>query len=194
MTREAVLTNTKHIPKERATLYANGADFCRIFRQDMQNLYRLSFLLTADPDKAEQCFVSGLDDCATGNPVFREWGRSWARRVIIKNAIRVIAPQPRESGVLNLAAKGPKGRVAHQAQPLLPVEISAIFDLPAFERFACVMAVLEGDSVQDCALLLGCTRESLIAARMRALQRIGSPQEVGNGRQVDASLMSGAVA
>ena len=194
MTREAVLTNTRHIAKERAALYANGADFCRIFREEMKSLYLLSFLLTADPGKAEQCFVSGLDDCATGNQVFREWGRSWARRVVIKNAIRMIAPQPRESGVLNLAAKGPKGRVADQAQPLPPVEISAILDLPAFERFAFVMAVLEGYSVQDCALLLGCTRESLIAARVRALQRIGGPVEVGNGRQADASLMSGAVA
>jgi DNA-directed RNA polymerase specialized sigma24 family protein len=194
MMREAAVTNTKHISKERTALYATGTDFCRIFTEDMKHLHLLSFLLTADPDKAEQCFVSGLDECATGNQVFREWGHSWARRVVIKSAIRMTAPQPRESGVLNLAAKGPKGREADQAQPLLPVEISAIFDLPAFERFAFVMGVLEGYSAQDCALLLGCTRENVIAARLRALQRIGSPVEVRDGRQTDASLMSGAVA
>jgi hypothetical protein len=34
----------------------------------------------------------------------------------------------------------------------------------------------------------------VIAARLRALQRIGSPVEVRDGRQTDASLMSGAVA
>lgn len=194
MTTEAALTNTKHIPKQRTALYATGADFCRIFTEDMKNLYLLSFLLTAAPDKAEQCFVSGLDDCATGNQVFREWGRSWARRVVIKNAIRLIAPQPRESGVLNPAAKGPIEIVADRTQLVLPVEISAIFDLPAFERFAFVMAVLEGYSDQDCALLLGCTRENLIAARMRALRRIGSPVEVRNRLQADTGLMNGAVA
>lgn len=191
MTREAVLTNTRHVATERAALYANGADFCRIFREDMKNLYLLSFLLTADPDKAEQCFVSGLDDCATGNQVFREWGRSWARRVVIKNAIRMIAPKPRESGVLNAAAKR---RASGRTRLELPVEISGVLELPSFERFAFVMSAFEGYSDQDCALLLGCPRESLIAARVRALQRIGSPVEVGNRRQAEASLMSGAVA
>jgi hypothetical protein len=188
----AALTNTMHIPKQRTDLYASDGDFRRIFTEDMKSLYLLAFLLSADPDKAEQCFVSGLDDCTTGNEVFREWGRSWARRVVIKNAIRLIAPQPRENGILNPAAKGSIGQAGVQAQ--LPSEISAIFDLPAFERFAFVMAVLEGYSDQDCALLLGCTRENLIAARMRALRRIGSPAEVRNRLQADTGLMSGAVA
>src|SRR5260370_11679704 len=59
----------------------------------MANLYWLSFILTADPGKAEQCFVSGLDDCSAGNQVFTEWARSWARRTVIKNAIRLISPR-----------------------------------------------------------------------------------------------------
>jgi hypothetical protein len=95
MTTEPALTNTNHIPKQRTALYATFGDFRRIFTEDMKSLYLLAFLLSADPGKAEQCFVSGLDDCTTGNQVFREWGRSWARRVVIKNAIRLIAPQPR---------------------------------------------------------------------------------------------------
>jgi DNA-directed RNA polymerase specialized sigma24 family protein len=187
MTTEAPLTNMRHITKQRTDLYATGADFCRIFTDDMKNLYRLSLLLTADPEKAEECFVSGLDECATGNQVFREWGRSWAHRVVIKNAIRMIAPQPRENGVLNPAANGLKRWPSDRVRPELPVEISAVFDLPPFERFAFVMAVFEGYSDQDCALLLGCARESLIAARVRALRRIGSSVD---GRTADSSLGS----
>ena len=49
-------------------------------------------VLTADPEKAEQCFVAGLDDSIHGTPVFKEWARSWSKRMIIKNAIRLIAP------------------------------------------------------------------------------------------------------
>src|ERR1700724_3192522 len=81
-------------PIARPTPYASSADFCRIFDEDMNDLYLLSFLLTADREKAEQCFVSGLEDAVEGNPVFKEWARSWARRVIIQNAVRAITPRP----------------------------------------------------------------------------------------------------
>src|SRR5690242_9929224 len=80
--------------KQRTTTYATGSDFCRIFKEDMTDLYSLSLMLAGDPEKAEQLFVSGLDDCSTGNPVFKEWARSWARRAIVKNAVRLIAPVP----------------------------------------------------------------------------------------------------
>src|SRR6185312_2136456 len=69
-------------------------DFCQIFAEDQSALYLLSLVLTADPEKAEQCFVAGLDDSIHGNPVFKEWARSWSKRMIIKNAIRLIAPVP----------------------------------------------------------------------------------------------------
>ena len=75
------------------TPYASRGDFCRIFYEEIDNLYRLSFLLTADADKAERCFVSGLEDSLKGNRVFKEWARSWARRAIIQNAVRVVNPQ-----------------------------------------------------------------------------------------------------
>src|ERR1700683_2796453 len=76
--------------------YASSDDFRRLFDEDINSLYLLSYLLTADREKAEQCFVSGLEDAVEGNPVFREWARSWARRVIIVNAVRAISPRPRE--------------------------------------------------------------------------------------------------
>ena len=63
------------------TLYASSGDFRRIFHEETDSLYRLSFLLTADREKAEQCFVSGFEDSVKGRPVFKEWARSWARRV-----------------------------------------------------------------------------------------------------------------
>src|SRR6202049_2096444 len=78
----------------RPTPYASDNDFCRIFQDDMHGLYLLAFLLTADQETAERCFVSGLADAVEGNPVFKEWARSWARRAIIQNAVRVINPRP----------------------------------------------------------------------------------------------------
>src|SRR5258708_35297021 len=73
---------------------ASTDDFRRIFDENMSSLYLLAFLLTADHGRAEQCFVSGLEDAVGSNPVFKEWAHSWARRVIIQNAVRLIKLRP----------------------------------------------------------------------------------------------------
>src|SRR5881394_968753 len=81
---------------ERATEYATGDDFCRVFAEDMDRLYSLALLLSADEEKAEQCFVAALDDCLKGNAVFKDWTHSWSKRAVIKQAIGVILPAPRQ--------------------------------------------------------------------------------------------------
>jgi hypothetical protein len=136
----------------------------------MTDLYSLSLMLAADPEKAEQLFVSGLDDCSAVNPVFKEWARSWARRVIIKNAVRLIAPVPvYGNGVAKaIITAGDRKPMSPELRP----EISAVISLRSFDRFAFVLSVLEGYSDQDSALLLGCTRQALIEARVRAEREI----------------------
>lgn len=66
----------------------------RAHAEDRTRLYLLSFLLTADRAKAERCFVTGLDLAAEDNAAFRDWAHSWARRTVISNALRLIAPHP----------------------------------------------------------------------------------------------------
>jgi len=186
------MTTTRLNSEERTTRYTADGDFCRIFMEDMKGLYLLALILTADSAKAEQCFVSGLDDCSAGNRVFKECARSWARRTIIRNAVRLVAPQP-------LSANGvPFPPVSNGAQPaggvtrsILQAEMSVLFELGSFERFAFVMSVLEGYSDQDCALLLGSTRIAVIAARVRASQQIARNTEVQGARQADAGSKAG---
>src|ERR1700684_985749 len=115
-----------------STLYASSGDFRRIFHEETDNLYRLSFLLTADREKAEQCFVSGFEDSVKGSPVFKEWARSWARRVIIQNAVRVINPRPVEGSAYSSVSLNSNGKTLPAEQQ---VEIAAILQLEAFERF-----------------------------------------------------------
>jgi hypothetical protein len=148
------------------TMYASSGDFRRIFHEETDGLYQLSFLLTADHEKAEQCFVSGLEDSVNGSPVFKEWARSWARRAIIHNAVRVINPHPTDEHAppsLNSDGKTPAGEEA---------EIAAVLELGPFERFVYVVSVLEHYSDQDCLVLLGCALRDVIAARIRALRQI----------------------
>jgi hypothetical protein len=151
--------------------YASSDDFRQVFDEDMNSLYLLSYLLTADHEKAEQCFVSGLEDAVEGNPVFKEWARSWARRVIIVNAVRAINPQPmEESDRSSSATVSGNGKTP----PVEQVEIAAVLALEPFERFVYLMTVLERYSDQDCSLLLGCARRDVVAARTRAFEQIAS--------------------
>ena len=77
--------------------YASCQDFRGIFEEDLHGLYHLAFLLTGDHQKAEGCFVTGLEDCVKESRVFREWARTWAKRVIVKSAIRELHPQSNRS-------------------------------------------------------------------------------------------------
>jgi len=47
------------------------------------------------------------------------------------------------------------------------------------------MSVLERYSDQDCSVLLGCMRRDVVAARIRALQQIGSAMELRLEQQVN---------
>jgi len=175
------VTSTRLGSKERTTTYATGGDFCRIFREDMVSLYSLALMLAGDAEKAEQLFVTGLEDSSANSPVFKEWARSWARRTIVKNAVRLITPGTGEVG----GAKAARKDSAIPALPELPAEMYAVLTLSAFERFAFILSVLEGYSDQDSALLLGSTRQALIAARVRAEQQIARAVAVRDGRPPD---------
>jgi len=170
------------------TLYASSGDFRRIFHVEIGSLYRLSFLLTADHEKAKQCFVSGLEDSVNGSPVFKEWAHSWARRTIIQNAVRVIHPRPMEERAPSSFNGAGKTLAPEQA------EIAAALELGPFERFVYVMSVLERYSDQDCSVLLGCAPRDVIAARIRALQQIGSAIDFHLKCQVNVELTESGIA
>jgi len=159
-------------PKDIAspTPYASDDDFYRIFYEQTDELYQLSFLLTGDHEKAEQCFVSGLENSVKGNRVFKEWARSWARRSVIQCAVRVINPRPMEEGPPLSSNSSGNVRAVEQG------EIAAVLELRPFERFIYVMSVLERYSDQDCSVLLGCAQRDVIAARIRTLQQIGAAE------------------
>lgn len=154
-----------------ANQYATRHDFSRIFSADVSGLYQLAFLLTRDQEKAQHCFVAGLEDCVKGNRVFREWARSWARRTIIQNAIRELKPRPHPSHPSASATVFPC-RGGRPSGPGGHFELEAILGLRDFERFVLVMSVLEHYSEHDCSLLLDCLVSEIREARTHALQEL----------------------
>jgi DNA-directed RNA polymerase specialized sigma24 family protein len=150
----------------RVHRYATQDEFCRIFAEDENALYLLALLLTADPSKAEQCFVAGLEDSIQGNRVFKEWVRSWSRRMVIKSAIQMISPAP---GQLN----GTRHVSDSDAVALdLGSELTAVLQLAPLERFVFVVSILEGYSIQECSILLNCSKQDVAMTQMRALQHV----------------------
>ena len=131
-------------------------------------MYLLSFLLTADHDKAEQCLVSTIGEAPEGIGVFVDWTRLWARRAVIKHAIDLIVPAPEHADDVSRVSLMELARWTDK------IPFAAILLLDAFERFVFVMSILEGQSDEECAILLRCSRRDVMMARVLALQRQSS--------------------
>jgi DNA-directed RNA polymerase specialized sigma24 family protein len=155
---------------EKVQMYANNAEFQKVFKENMDGMHLLSFLLTTDHAKAEECFVSGLEDCAEGSYVFREWARSWAQRTIVRNAIRMVEPRRNDYTAEPRAGSGTHCVFARTQQA--DFAIMSILALQDFERFVFVMSVLERYSEQDCSVLLDCSRQDVRETKTRALQHV----------------------
>ena len=190
------MTERHHIQvrEEQANRYASREDFHTIFSEHLNELYQLSFLLTRDPAKAERCLVSGVEDCVTGNRVFREWARSWAKRTIVQNAIKELKPRPRHSNSPLSATIFPNIDQLSRG-PDEHFEIDAVLGLEDFERFVFVMSILERYSDHECALLLGCSVQQVREARSHALQRMASSGRAALARQrlIDSDSDPGSV-
>ena len=166
--------------------YATREEFLKIFDQDMNGLYQLSFLLTGDHQKAERCFVAGIDDCAKENQVFREWARAWAKRVIVNNAIRELNPRRKDSSSCYIQSV-----FSHNQQSTGPIghfDVDVVLGLADFERFVFVLCVLERYREHECALLLGCSASEVRDARTRAIEELASSGEVASSRYEDRKL------
>ncbi len=146
--------------------YASRADFQDVFTTRMPQLYLLALLLVGDEVKAEQCFVGAIEDCLSRNLVFKEWVYSCSRRLVVRRAIQMSLP----------ILRGFKDEALTTAQVEIPSAVhpglAGILQLPQFERFVYVLSVLEKYSDRECSVLLICTPQQVITARIRALQRI----------------------
>lgn len=143
--------------------YASRADYCRIFQEDMHSLYLLSFLLTANHAKAEQCYLDSLESTIKGKPVFKEWARSWCRRSVIQSAIRLAF-----SEFVQCDVRDPWPDSSASSA------IDNVTRLAQLERIVFVMSVLARYSDRECSILLNCTPQDIVDARLQALRTIGN--------------------
>jgi DNA-directed RNA polymerase specialized sigma24 family protein len=149
-------------------LYASREDFYKILDEDLDRLYQLSFLLTGDQQKAEDCFVAGIEACADENRVFSEWARAWTIRVVVENAVRELTPRPTRSNSSSL----PSLRTRESTSPTGYFDADILLVLADFDRFVFVLRVLEGYPENECALLLGSSRSQVREACTNAIKKL----------------------
>ena len=160
-----------HIHFRKPSSNLNGAEGVRrTFSEDLNSLYQLSFLLARDHEKAERCFVAGLENLIRGNRAFNQWAHAWAKRIVIQNAIYEVKPRR-----VARSHSSPTG-FPHGARLSTPpgghFEREAILALEDFERFVFVMSVLDHYLENDCALFLDCSVLEIREARNRAFETL----------------------
>ena len=150
-------------------IHAVWGDFCNAFVKDTKPLYLLAFLLTANHQDAEQCFATALE-AATEATVFRDWVRPWIRRTLIKAAIHRVLRRPGDNA---------QARDCWWDSDAGTSLLNAVARLGSLERLVFVMAVLEGYSIKECSLLLDCSEQATVTARLQALKDLSSDRALG---------------
>lgn len=98
--------------------------------------------------------------------------------MIIKSAIRLIAPVPGETA----PERSEVTQHASDAQngvPNVDRWLAAVRELNPFERFVFVLSALEGYSMQECSILLNCTRQEVVDAQANAMKHLAGGEETG---------------
>jgi len=165
----------KRVANSEESKHASAEDIRQIFSDDVDALYQLSFLLTGDHEKAEQCFVAGVEDSVNANRVFKKWARTWAKRTIIQSALRALQPRPRQHADSSLPGHAVNIHGLRNI-PDRDVALSTVLALEEFERFVFVLTVLEGYSEHDCALLLNSSIGDVRNARIRATEQLAAAE------------------
>lgn len=137
---------------------ATPAEYWELISGEMNILYLLSFLLTADKEKAEQCLDQTLDEFVEGHEDFVDWARTQGRDAVLKHANAIMKPDPEATQVevdFRDGLQCPDGNHI----------FGAIASLPTFERFVFVMTRIYGQSDTECATHLVTTRWEVTIAR-----------------------------
>ncbi len=158
--------------------YATTADFQGLFAREMTGLFRLSLHLTADVEKAECCLILAVRECFANTTVSKGWAAIWARRTVVRTAIRLVLGAEYATPIDICGDAGPDFHLQPSEYRVEALQNSlAILELPHFDRLAFVICVLERYSILDCALLLKRSPKDVNEARARAINRIVSAGE-----------------
>ncbi len=154
-----------------ARSYATDDDFRQLFATKITEFLRLALQLTADAEKAERCLILAMRDSFDKSNISVNFAQVWARRMVIRNAIRLVL------GIDNDIACDTEAEFHLQPRAYRieePRESIAVLDMAEFDRMVFVICVLERLSIMDCALLLRRSPKDVNDAMVRATNHVAS--------------------
>jgi len=154
--------------------YASKEEFGSAFECEQARLQTLALSLTANSETAKQCLIRAFRECIASSSVSKEWVLCWARRAVIRNAIRLVMGPDGQSFV-NPNDDPDNGLIVFSPDDSLGEIATAesILNLPELDRFVFVICVLERYSIHDCALLLGKSPAEISEVRHRVGNKVG---------------------
>jgi hypothetical protein len=154
--------------------YVSIEEFVALFLSERVCLQRLALLLTADSRLAARCVRLALNQCGANSCVLRGWAFSWARRMVIRNAIDLVM-RCRRYLFVETAGNDDRGTTMSQDRELISSTPNGkwILGLPGLDRFVFVICVLERYSVHECAALLGKSLRDVNDSRRRTESESG---------------------
>ena len=161
--------------------YACQEDFVSLFESERLSLQRLALLLTVNSQSARRCLMGAFRDCIACSSVSKEWVLSWTRRMVVRNAIRLVMGTKGQSSVTEDDADGGSVPFFQDDSRGAIEESGLICNLPELDRFVFVMCILERYSTHDCALLLARSLREISEAQRRVeklLQHTGGLRDL----------------
>lgn len=159
--------------REEAQQNKSSEDVSKALPKNLSGLYQLSLLLTGGHEKARHCFVAGIEEFVNENRAFNQWAHSWAKRIVIENAIRELKPRQPSAHSQSAETVFPcAGQLS--TPPGGQFDLEAILALETFDRVVFVISVLEHYSEHECARFLECSVAEIREARTRALNELAS--------------------
>jgi DNA-directed RNA polymerase specialized sigma24 family protein len=158
-------------------------DVRQFFTGEMTGVLRLALHLTADAEKAETCLILAMRDCIERSTVSKEWLPRWARRMVVRNAIRLVLAKETETRHETGFTFYP--RASDDLTDSLRESVE-ILQLDDFDRLAFVICVFERYALMDCALLMRTTPNNVKAAIARARNQLLAGER---NDQVDAGAL-----
>jgi DNA-directed RNA polymerase specialized sigma24 family protein len=152
--------------------YKAHEELIETFEENTSELYQLAFLLTGNSDRSVEAFSKALDFDEAENPVFGGFMTTWARKLIVGEALGTIEKELRASKQRVARTAGDEAvgnakwkRRAHIAREEFE---EAVIAIDAFPRCAMLLTIFEGMSIEDAAVLLHADKSLTATA-----QRIG---------------------
>jgi hypothetical protein len=128
------------------------------FEKESSELYALAFLLTGNADRSIEAFGRALDVEEEENPAFGEFMNSWARKLVIVEALGAIKVDLRTSKqrVARMAEEDIATNPKWHRRPYIGREEfeEAVIAIDAFPRCAMLLTIFEGMSIQAASVLL----------------------------------------